>query len=119
MNWQLYLSTFIAIVIYVIILLIFGKLFHIRIFITMIKAGKFEFREWAGRFSFAAFLIAIFMLLHDRAVKFIENLLLIIAGNSSNTYQINDNIIIPIIVALSFLLLNFLILAIFHSKEVN
>lgn len=117
MNWALILSTIIAIAIYVLILLLFSWLFHIKTFVSLMRGGSFEFRKWSGWFSFSAFLIAIFVLLNDRAVKFIENLLLIIAGNSSNTYQINDSIVFPLFIALSYLLLNFIILTIFEGKK--
>ena len=117
MNWTLIISTIIAIAIYILILWLFGWIFGIKVFAGLITGGTYEFRKKCGWYSFAAFLVVIFFLLHNKAVNFIENLLLILAGNDSLIYQIQDNkTALLLIVPLSYLLLDFLIVAIFINK---
>jgi len=116
MNWIPIVSTFISVILYAAILWFIGWLFGITKVIDIIKAGEFEFRKWAGWFSFLAFVISIFVQLHDRAVAFIERLLIILAGNSTQTYTVSASLLVCLIVSLSYLLLDFLLLAIFIEK---
>jgi hypothetical protein len=117
MNWIPIVSTVISVIIYAGLLWFIGWLFGITKFIKIIKAGKFEFRKWAGWFSFLAFIIALFVQLHDRAVAFIERLLIVLAGNNTQPYFLNENLLITLIVSLTYLLLDFLLLAILVEKR--
>jgi len=116
MNYVIIINTLVYCGIYLLSLLFISKIFKIDLIVAIIKGSKFEFRKKSGFVSFAGFLFPFLFLMHKDVLAVIKDILMAVPPDPK--LESSQNIPLPlIIVAFSFLLLDFLMLYIFNSQE--
>ncbi len=113
------LLLFISILVYTLVFWGVIKLLHFNFIDVLTKGIKLEFSTAVGRLCFLGFLVIFIFSLAHNCISFVEKL---IVFNYTGKFETGESFIKPVYLlffALSYFLLNLLILNIFYFKKPN